>query len=105
MPRSNRKGREKEIEEISQSLHFTSSFHAAGRTNNRSAWAAQVAKDAGLQRCLVHRQGVYGWQYDPAVLPYRRYAVLDPPPEPEPFTVEEVDAEAGRVQLLQLGLI
>lgn len=73
--------------------------------NNRSAWAAQVAKDAGLPRCFVHRQGVYGWHYDPAVLPYRRYSPLDPPPEPDPFQLEEVDAEAGRLQLAQLGLL
>jgi hypothetical protein len=77
----------------------------AGRTNNRSAWAAQVAKDAGLQRCLVHRQGVYGWHFEPSVLPYRRYSMLDPPPDPEPFQVEEVDAEAGQLQLAQLGLL
>ena len=64
-----------------------------------------MAKDAGLQRCLVHRQGVYGWHYEPSVLPYRRYAMLDPPPEPEPFSVEEPDVEAGRLQLAQLGLL
>ena len=26
------------------------------RTNRRAAWAAQLAKDAGLQNCLVYKQ-------------------------------------------------
>ncbi|GAB4819012.1 hypothetical protein N2152v2_006058 [Parachlorella kessleri] len=77
----------------------------SSRTNNRSAWAAQVAKDAGLQRCLVHRQGVYGWHFDPSVLPYRRYSMLDAPPDPEPFQVDEVAVDVGQLQLVQLGLL
>lgn len=26
------------------------------RTNKRATWAAQLAADAGLQRCLIYRQ-------------------------------------------------
>ena len=26
------------------------------RTNKRATWAAQVAADAGLQRCLIYKQ-------------------------------------------------
>lgn len=84
---------------------LTCTIACAGRTNNRSAWAAQLAKDAGLQRCLVHRQGVYGWHFEATVLPYRRFGVAEPPPDPEPFQAEETDAGAGRLQLSLLGLL
>ena len=77
----------------------------AGRTSTRSAWAGQLAKDAGLQRCLVYRQGVYGWRIDPGVRPHRGYRALDPPPEPEPFTLEAPNLQAGWSELAQLGLI
>lgn len=76
----------------------------AGRTNVRGGWAAQLAQDAGLKRCLVLRQGVYGWRLDPAVKPYRGYRLQEPPPEAEPFQVEPVNVEAGRVELAQLGI-
>jgi rhodanese-related sulfurtransferase len=73
------------------------------RTSTRSAWAAQLAQDAGL-RCLVHRQGVYGWRLDSSVKAYRGYKVGDAPPEPETFQVEEPDAAAGAAELHALGL-
>lgn len=76
----------------------------AGRTNTRSGWAAQVAQDAGLQHCLVLRQGVCGWRLDPAVKPYRGYRLQDVPPEAEAFVVEPLNAEAGRAELAQLGI-
>ena len=53
---------------------------------------------------MVYRQGVCGWRLDPAVKPYRGYSVLDPPPEPEPFTLEPVNSEAGRRELSALGV-
>lgn len=70
----------------------------------RSGWAAQLAQDAGLQRVLVLRQGVYGWRLDPAVKPYRGFKLRDPPPEAEPFQVEAVNVEAGGLELAQLGI-
>lgn len=76
----------------------------AGRTNTRSGWAAQLAQDAGLQSCLVLRQGVYGWRLDPAVKPYRGYKLQDAPPEAEAFQVEAVNVEQGRHELAQLGI-
>eukprot|EP00887_Chlorella_sp_A99_P002128 scaffold21.g2128.t1 len=74
------------------------------RTSTRSAWAAQLAKDAGLQRCLVFRGGVCGWRADPSVKPYRGYRLFDPPPEPEPFQVEPLSPELGLQELAQLGV-
>lgn len=79
-------------------------LQSAGRTNTRAGWAAQVARDAGLQRCLVLRQGVYGWRLDPAVKPYRGYRLQDVPPEAEPFTVELLNVEAGRRELASLHI-
>ena len=77
----------------------------AGRTNTRSGWAAQLAADAGLQRCLVLRQGVYGWRLDAGVRAYRGYCLQDAPPEAEPLpAVEVVNAEQGRAELAQLGV-
>lgn len=73
------------------------------RTNTRAAWAAQLAQDAGLPRCLVYRQGVHGWRLDPSVKVYRGYKLFDPPPEPEAFVVEETDREAGVAELRALG--
>ena len=80
--------------------------HPAGRTNTRSGWAAQLARDAGLQRCLVLRQGVYGWRLDAGVRAYRGYCLQDAPPEAEPLpAVEAVNAEQGRAELAQLGVV
>lgn len=50
------------------------------------------------------RQGVYGWRLDPSVKPYRGYKLQDAPPEAEPFQVEPINVEAGRVELAQLGI-
>jgi hypothetical protein len=47
----------------------------------------------------VHRQGVYGWRFDASVKVYRGYKLLDVPPEPEPFQVEDVDFQAGAIEL------
>lgn len=74
------------------------------RTSTRSLWAGHVAADAGFRRVLVYRQGAYGWRLDPSVKPYRGYAVLDPPPEPEEFTLDIADIAAGRLELQQLGI-
>jgi hypothetical protein len=77
---------------------------AAGRTNTRAAWAAQLAQDMGLRRCLVYRQGVYGWRLDQCVQAYKGYKVLDPPPEPEAFQLESIDVQRGLRELQALGL-
>jgi rhodanese-related sulfurtransferase len=75
------------------------------RTNRRAAWAAQLASDAGYGNCLVYRQGVYGWRLHSAVQVYSSYEKGDPPPEPEAFDVERVDANAAITDLTQLGLL
>lgn len=75
------------------------------RTNTRAAWAAAVAQDAGLQRCLVYKQGVYGWRLDPGVKVYRGYKLFDGPPEPEQVGGEEVDVVAGAAELGSLGIL
>jgi hypothetical protein len=77
---------------------------AAGRTHQRAAWAAQVAKDSGLQRCLVYRQGAYGWRFDPNVKPYRGYRLMEAPPPAEPFQLEAPSPEAGVQELAHLGI-
>ena len=63
-----------------------------------------MARDAGLQRCLVLRQGVYGWRLDPAVKPSRGYRLQDVPPEAEPVTGEPLKVEAGRRELAGLHI-
>jgi len=77
---------------------------SAGRTNTRAAWAAQLAQDMGLRRCLVYRQGVYGWRLDQSVQAYKGYKVLDPPPEPEALQLESIDVQRGLRELQALGL-
>ena len=75
------------------------------RTNTRAAWAATLAQDAGLVRCVVYQQGVYGWRIDPAVKVYRGYKLYDPPPEPEPFLLEQPDFGSGTAELAALGVV
>lgn len=74
------------------------------RTSVRSSWAAQIAADAGLKRVLVYNKGTFEWKLDPAVKVYNGYALLDPPPEPEAFKVEAANVEAGKIELLGLGI-
>ncbi|BDA48044.1 probable thiosulfate:glutathione sulfurtransferase at C-terminar half [Coccomyxa sp. Obi] len=74
------------------------------RTNRRAAWAAQVAQDAGWPRVLVYRQGVYGWRVHPTVKAYQSYERGEPPPEPEPFQPEPLDAARAKAELTQLGI-
>ncbi|KAL2631203.1 hypothetical protein R1flu_015889 [Riccia fluitans] len=75
------------------------------RTCRRAAWAAQLAHDVGMERCFVYKEGVYGWRFDPSVLPYDSYEIGDAPPKPIDFEVEKVDPEAGRGELQRLGLL
>lgn len=75
------------------------------RTNRRASWAAQIAQDAGFKKCFVYKQGVYGWKLSPAVKSYRSYEKWDPPPEPEPFQVEQADSHEARAELSRLGLL
>lgn len=74
------------------------------RMNNQSSWAAQVAHDAGVNRCFVCKGGVLGWRLDATVLPYDGYALGDPPPEPHKFKVETVNYEAAEQELQELEL-
>ncbi|KAJ7526026.1 hypothetical protein O6H91_17G078200 [Diphasiastrum complanatum] len=43
------------------------------RKNKRASWAFQLAKDAGIHRCYVYKQGTFGWRLDPIVLAYDSY--------------------------------
>ncbi|CAM6020123.1 unnamed protein product [Sphagnum balticum] len=75
------------------------------RSNRRASWAAYLAQDAGLKRCFVYKQGVFGWRVDHAVLPYESYELEDVPPEPLKFDVEAINVEAGKHELQMLGLL
>lgn len=46
------------------------------RTNKKSYWAAQIARDAGWRHVYVYRAGVYGWRFDAGVLPYAEYQLV-----------------------------
>lgn len=74
------------------------------RTNTRSAWAAQLAEDAGFKRCMVLNQGVYGWRFDPGVKAYPGYKLGQAPPDPEAFQVEEIDVHSAAIELQSVGL-
>ncbi|KAL3689095.1 hypothetical protein R1sor_015404 [Riccia sorocarpa] len=75
------------------------------RTSRRATWAAQLAHDFGMGRCFVYKDGVYGWRFDPSVLPYDSYEIGDAPPKPIDFHVEKMDPEAGKSELQRLGLL
>ena len=49
-------------------------------------------------------QGVYGWRVHPAVRSYASYKKGEPPPEPEPFQSEPLDAGRSKFELAQLGM-
>ena len=49
-------------------------------------------------------QGVYGWRVHPTVRSYASYKKGEPPPEPEPFQSEPLDAGRSKLELAQLGM-
>lgn len=49
-------------------------------------------------------QGVYGWRVHPTVKAYQSYERGEPPPEPEPFQPEPLDAARAKAELAQLGM-
>ena len=49
-------------------------------------------------------QGVYGWRVHPGVKAYQSYERGTPPPEPEPFTPEPLNAGLAKKELAQLGI-
>lgn len=49
-------------------------------------------------------QGVYGWRVHPTVKAYQSYERGEPPPEPEPFQPEPLDAARAKAELAQLGI-
>ena len=75
------------------------------RRDARARWAAQLAADAGLERCLVLRDGAAGWRFDAAVLPYEPYAEGRPPPEPQRAALEEPDLSDAEEELYGLSLL
>ncbi|KAJ7526024.1 hypothetical protein O6H91_17G078200 [Diphasiastrum complanatum] len=75
------------------------------RKNKRASWAFQLAKDAGIHRCYVYKQGTFGWRLDPIVLAYDSYDSGDAPPEPTNFTLETIDLETAELELQQARLL
>lgn len=49
-------------------------------------------------------QGVYGWRVHPTVRSYPSYKRGYPPPEPEPYQAEPLDAARAKTELAQLGV-
>ena len=78
-------------------------FHS--RSDRRARWAAQLATDAGLERCLVLRDGVSGWRFDTCVKLYEPYQECQPPPQPQPFELEEPDLSDADEELYGLSLM
>jgi rhodanese-related sulfurtransferase len=78
-------------------------FHS--RSDSRARWAAQLATDAGLERCLVLRDGCAGWRFDACVKQYAPYEEGQPPPPPPPFALEEPDVSDGEEELYGLSLL
>ncbi|CAI5488113.1 unnamed protein product [Closterium sp. Naga37s-1] len=54
-------------------------------TGTRAYWAAQVARDAGYNRCFVMREGTHGWRLHPSVCVYDDYPEVPAPLLP-PFS-------------------
>ncbi|CAI5465011.1 unnamed protein product [Closterium sp. Yama58-4] len=76
-------------------------------TGPRAYWAAQVARDAGYNRCFVMREGTHGWRLHPSVCVYDDYPEVEQggvPPAPQSFTVEAVDEGMAEQQLRLLGI-
>ena len=57
-----------------------------------------------VRSAYVHRQGVHGWRFDPAVKVYDSYELGDEIPKPKPFTVERPDLDAAWREIEDLGL-
>ncbi|CAI5498284.1 unnamed protein product [Closterium sp. Naga37s-1] len=73
-------------------------------TGPRAYWAAQVARDAGYNRCFVMREGTHGWRLHPSVCVYDDYLEGGVPPAPQSFAVEAVDEGMAEQQLRLLGI-
>ncbi|CAI7778682.1 unnamed protein product [Closterium sp. NIES-53] len=73
-------------------------------TGPRAYWAAQVARDAGYNRCFVMREGTHGWRLHPSVCVYDDYPEGGVPPAPQSFAVEAVDGGMAEQQLRLLGI-
>jgi rhodanese-related sulfurtransferase len=75
------------------------------RGDGRARWAAQLASDAGLERCLVLREGCAGWRFDACVKLYAPYAEGEPPPPPQPVSPEVPDLDDAEEELYGLSLL
>lgn len=49
-------------------------------------------------------QGTYGWRLHAGVKAYRKFEKGSPPPEPEPFHLEQINMAAAREELFQLDV-
>lgn len=78
-------------------------FHSRG--DGRARWAAQLAADAGLERCLVLRDGCAGWRFDACVQLYEAYKEGQAPPSPQSFSLEEPDVSDAEEELYGLSLL
>lgn len=75
------------------------------RSDRRARWTYQLLMDAGYPRVFVCKEGTFGWRLDRNVLPYQSYELGDPPPNPEPFEIERVDAQAATKELQRIGIL
>ena len=75
------------------------------RGDARARWAAQLCTDAGVEGCLVLREGTQGWRFHSSVKAYAAYQEGQAPPEPEPFEREDPNVDAGEDELSRLGLL
>ncbi len=75
------------------------------RCDARARWAAQLAQDAGMESCLVLRDGAAGWRFDLCVKLYDTYAEGQPPPPPQAFVREDPSIDAGEEELSRLGML
>ncbi len=78
-------------------------FHSRG--DARARWAAQLAADAGLERCLVLRDGCAGWRFDACVKLYAPYAEGAPPPEPQQFALQDPALSDAEEELYGMSLL
>lgn len=75
------------------------------RTNKRAKWGAQLAADAGLPRCYVYKDGVWGWRLHPSVMVYESYEEGEAPPAPVPFETQVIERAKAKRELLDLKIL
>lgn len=75
------------------------------RSDRRANWAAQLAADAGLPRCFVYKEGVWGWRLHPSVMVYESYEEGEAPPPPVLFDTDVIDKGKAQRELMDLHIL